>query len=248
MDKHGCVRNPLVASCLLLASCSAETRSLEGVAEREILTRRAKGLESLIAIAESGPLIRLDQVLVVVNGRLVQDLIAATLPVEGDVGGKYRIRLEHATVDFTDGLALVRLVGRGSVRGENLFVDVRLFGGLEIVELDPVSGLLRGRVDLFAVDVSRVSIEGLDRPARGLVNALSKQGLEALGALLPVAIPVRFERQILIPAAGPGEVQIAAAALQLEAKVLDVKAFQDKLWISIGASVATAPPAGVVAK
>src|SRR5213078_357750 len=56
-----------------------------------------------------------------------------------------------------------------------------------------------------------------------------------------IEIPVRFEREVALPAVGPeGGVTIAAAAVPLRLAVVDVEAFRGKLWVSIDGAAGTA--------
>src|SRR5215470_17120573 len=70
--------------------------------EEAVLARQTEGLEALIHAAEKGPLVPFDQILVVVDQSLVQDLLTAATPYERLVAGKYRIRVESASVLFED--------------------------------------------------------------------------------------------------------------------------------------------------
>jgi hypothetical protein len=208
-----------------------------------VLARQRAGLESLLEEARSGPLVPFDRVLVVVDQALVQDLLASAIPYERVIS-RYRIRVTAATVRFEDGFALVRLDGRASLASSPeaaAFAEVSVFGGLDVLDLDPDSGLLRGEVRAIAVDARRVSVMGVGAPkdAEELIEQLGKERLDAFGVLASrLQIPVRLERAVTLPAVGPdGGVRIAAASIPLQVAVKQVRALRGKLWVSIDAQV-----------
>jgi hypothetical protein len=234
----------LLAAALLpaLGSCARDGGTRVSP-EEAVLERQQRGLESLIAAARKGPLIPFQQVLVIVDQKLVQDLLVSATPIERMVAGKYRVRLNSASVQFEDGFALVRLDGRASLASraeKDVFADVSLYGGLDVVELDPSSGVLRGRVKIIAVEAEHVGVLGMDAPVRRLVEDLGRQKVEEFNVLASsLEIPVRLEREITIPEIGPeGEIRIPAATVALRVAVQDVKAFRGKLWVSVGVAVA----------
>ncbi|HVR71210.1 MAG TPA: hypothetical protein VMT87_10235 [Vicinamibacteria bacterium] len=212
-------------------------------ADRAVLQRQRDGLAALLKEAEAGPLVPFDKVLVVVDQALVQDLLVSAMPYERVIA-RYRIRVTGASVRFEDGFALVRLDGRASLAGRSeaaAFADVSVFGGLDVLEVDPESGLLRGEVRVIAVDARRVMVMGVGAPedAEELIEELGHERLDAFGALASrLQIPVRLERAVTLPAVGPeGGVRIAAASIPLQIAVRQVRALRGKLWISIDAAV-----------
>ena len=220
-------------------------------AEQAVLTRRTDGLRKLIAAAENGPLVPFDRVLVVVDQHVVQDVLISAVPWERTVGERYRLQVTGAEVDFEDGFALVRLDGRVSLAAgldTDVFAEAQVFAGLDVVELDPGSGILRGKLSLIAFDAHRVDIFGEGPVREGLVEDFGRQRLEAFADLASsVDIPVRFEKEMEIPAAGPeGPVSIAAATIPIRLALADAKAFRGKLWICVAADAGTpaqaAPP------
>ena len=217
-------------------------------AERAVLKRQLQGLSGLLAATERGPLVSFDKVLVTVDEELVQGILETSLPIEAVVGGRFRVKVTRAKVQFEDGFALVTLEGRASMADrpqEDTFADVLLYGALGIVDLDPVSGTLRGRVTLIAFDARQVGVMGVGaRPAEGLVEDLGREKLEAFAPLLSdVEIPVAVQGGIALPGLNEGGVRIEAASLPLRVAVLDVNAFRRKLWISVDASTTPASPA-----
>jgi hypothetical protein len=216
-------------------------------AEPAVLERQRAALASLLDEAKDGPLVPFDRVLVVVDQALVQDLLASVMPYERVIS-RYRVRVTAASVRFEDGFALVRLDGRASLAASTeaaAFADVSVFGGLDVLALDPESGILRGEVRVIAVDVRRVAVLGLGAPADAeeLIEQLGRERLEAFGALASrLQIPVRLERAVELPAvASDSGVRIAAARIPLRAGVTHVRALRGRLWVSIDASVGAEP-------
>lgn len=224
---------------LALAGCRRDTNA-KITAEEALLDRQRQGLEALIAAAEKGPLIPFSDVLVVVDQGLVQDLLTAATPYERVIQGGFRIRITNASVRFDDGFGLVRLDGRASLARQPeaaAFAEVSVFGGLDIVDLDPASGILRGRLKIIAFEARKVDVLGVGAPAERLVEALGREKLDAFSVLASsIEIPVRLERDITIPAvAGAGGIRIPTARVPLHVAVKDVKAYRGRLWISVGA-------------
>jgi hypothetical protein len=212
-------------------------------AERAVLERQLQGLRGLIAAAEKGPLVPFHNVLAVADEKMVQDLLQAGLPFERVVGGRYRIRVDRGEVHFDDGFGLLRLDGQATLvdAPSAASADVTVFGGLDIVELDPESGLLRGRVKIIALNARRVGVMGVKtRAGERLVEDLGREKLDSFSALASrLEIPVRLERAVQLPAVGPGgEIRIEAATIPLDVGVVDVKAFAGRLWVCVDAKVA----------
>lgn len=213
-------------------------------AEEAVRQRQHAALESLLA--EPGPLVPFERVLVIVDQELVQHLLASAVPYE-QVIGRYRVRVTGASVRFEDGFALVRLDGRASVAegpGAAAFADVSIYGGLDVVEIDPDAGLLRGAVTVIAVDVRRLAVLGLGAPedAASMIEELGRERLEAFSVLASrLEIPVRLERAVTLPGVGPeGGVRIAPAEVPLELGLTQVRALRGKLWVSVHAAVGSA--------
>lgn len=249
----GLVLIGVLAACHSSDGCRRRPRG-RLTAEQAVAAHQRQGLESLVASAARGSLLPGEEVLVVVDQRLVQDVLEASLPYERVIADKYRVRVTAAGVTFDDGYGVVRLEGRASLArsGEaGAFADVSVVGGLDIVELDPRSGILRGSVRIIAVEARRVDVLGVRAPAERLVEDLSREGVESFNVLASsIEIPVRLEREVALPAVGPeGGVRIAAAAIPVRLAVVDVKAFRGKLWVSIdaaaGAEAAAGAPSGV---
>jgi hypothetical protein len=216
--------------------------------EAAVAQRQNEGLKRLLAEAEKGPLVEKGDVLVVVHERMVQEVISSVLPVEQVIAGRYRVRLTEAAVNFEDGLALVRLKGRASLADQDeqyASAELDVAGGLDVVDLDPRNGRLRGQVRIIAVDAQAVDVMGVKTPrqAESLVEDLGRERLEAFSALLAgIEIPVRIQQDVAIPAVSEAGVRIGAASVPLAVAVLDVNAFRGRLWVSVKAAVQGAAP------
>jgi hypothetical protein len=206
--------------------------------EEIVLERQNRALQQLVSVAESGALLNFEQVLVVVDQKLVQDLLSAATPLEGDVGNGFHVRIDSAESTFGDGVALVRLNGLASVAGRSASAAISVYGGLDVVELDRSSGRLRCQVSVYNVEATHSDILGFD--LRRLSQALAEGGLARL--LHFIEIPVRIEDRLEIPAITSGRIRIPSAEVPLQAGVREVKVFGGKLWISVGAVLAPVPP------
>jgi hypothetical protein len=217
-------------------------------AESAVLERRREGLLALVAAAKRGALLPFDKLLVVADERLVAQVIAATLPFEHVIAGRYRVGVSRAEVRFEDGFGLVRLDGEASFvdrPSSDGHADLTVYGGLDVVDLDPDSGVLRGRVKIIAVDARRVNVYGVKASVvEDLVESLGREKLESFSVLASrIEIPVRVEGKVTLPAVGPGEVTIEGATIPVRAAVSDVKAFRGKLWVSVDVATDTTTPA-----
>jgi hypothetical protein len=238
-------RLTLAAAVVLLPACRRQTATS---AEQAVLERKREGLAALTAAARRGSLLSFDKMLVVADEGLVRQVVAATLPFEQVILDRYRIRVSRAEVHFDDGFGLVRLDGEASFADRTEtegHAEVTVFGGLDVVALDPASGVLRGSVKIIAVDARRVNVYGVRSfMVEDLVEQLGRERLDAFSALASaIEIPVRLEGSVTLPAVGPGEVRIEAETVPVRASVADVKAFGGKLWVSVDISTDTATPA-----
>jgi hypothetical protein len=197
--------------------------------EETVLAQQTVALQTLVEAADRGALLNFKQVLVVVDEGLVRDLLRAAMPLEGPVGG-FQVRLESAEVSFGDGLALIHLNGKATHTSSSLAADLRVYGGLEVVGMDPATGLLRCQVQVYGVEADRADVLGIDGPLRGLTEALSHGGLAALLRL--VEIPVRIDDHVTLPALNAKRLHIRAADVPIRAEVAEVKVFGGKLWVT----------------
>jgi hypothetical protein len=229
----------LTAATLTCGGAGCSGRSEPRLSAREAnLERRILGLQAMIADAEGngGRIVRFDHILVVVRQRLVQSVLDAGLPVERTIGGRYRVAAHRAEVLLEDGFAAVRLDGQANLVGrEGVRADLSVHGALDVVDLDPESGVLRGRVKVYAVEARKVEVAGFEAPVAQLVEDLSRERLETFEALLTsLEIPVRVAREITLPRMGPqGGVRIEATSVPVHAVVESVRSFRQRLWITI---------------
>ncbi|HYM80436.1 MAG TPA: hypothetical protein VEY91_03370 [Candidatus Limnocylindria bacterium] len=218
--------------------CRPATRDVSR-AERAVLKRQVEELERLVVLGRSGPLIPFDQALVVIDQSLLQDLLVAVLPYETVVSGRIRIRILEATVSCEDGLALVHLRGRASLKGqpeESAFVEANVYGSLREFDLKREESVLRGRVDVIAFDMRRVKLVDDDHEAvKELLRDVAEIQLGAFrGMDYAFDIPVRLVRDIVLPEfQSEGGIRIPEARVPLQASVTAVTALRQKLWISI---------------
>ena len=196
--------------------------------EETVLAQQTVALRALVDDADHGALLNFKHALVVVDQGLVQDLLRAAMPIEGPVGG-FRVRIESAEASFGDGVALIHLNGKAT--RSSLTADLRVYGGLEVVHMDPASGLLRCQVKVFGVEANRGHVLGSYGPLRGLADALSHGGLAAL--LRFVEIPVRVDDHLTLPAISSKRLRIPEASVPIRAQVAEVKAFGGKLWVAL---------------
>lgn len=215
--------------------------------ERVLLWQRIAGLTALVANAQQGPLFPLTgkQVLVTIDQQVVQSLLRGLVPADYVIARRFRIRIAKASVAFEDGFALVRLDGRASLVGaeDQVFADVAALGDLKIVPPRPDSEALQARINLVAVEVTRLDLVMRAQKAEKLVQELGRQKLEEYAALASsIQIPVRQRYEFKVPGVGaPEVVRIEEARVPLELAVQRVTAFDGKLWVSMTASTGTAP-------
>jgi hypothetical protein len=200
-----------------------------------VLRRQVEELRPLVTAAENGTLLDFAQMLVVVDEDLVQQLLASVVPLEGDVGGGFHVRVDSARASFGDGLALVHLVGEARLVDHAASAPLDVYGGLDSVELDSGTGMLRARLNLFTVDLPGGDALGGAAPARRLTQALAEGGLEAL--LGPIEVPVRIEDRLRLPEVRTPRVRIPGMDVPVEAAVSSLRVFGGKLWVGVRARV-----------
>ncbi len=216
-------------------------------AQAATLLRQNAGLETLLRAAERGPLVPPDDVLVIVDESLVERALQAAIPYERVIGDRFKVRVTGATVRFDDGVALVRLEGTASLAATGEAAAravVSVVGGFDVVDFDPASGVLRGRVQAIGVEARQVAVLGMEAPGRQLVEDIGRERLEAFEALVSrIEIPVRLDREIALPGFGPeGGITIAPATIPVAIALDRLVAYRGKLWIAIKAG-ARAPKA-----
>jgi hypothetical protein len=210
-----------------------------------VLERRIEGARRLLAAARQGPLVPFEQMVAVVDERLIGDLISSVTPYERVVDDTYRVRVDSAAVEFQAGFALVRLDGRASlVRAapDGAFADVSLYSGLDVRGVDPASGVLRARLNIIAFTARRVGLLGMEPPVRRLIEDLTREEISKFDVFnSELEIPVRFDEALKLPRVNAGDeddrVRIPAARIPLRVSVQGVKVIARKLWITIAVAV-----------
>jgi hypothetical protein len=236
---------PAGALALASATLACFAREREPSPEELSLSRQVAGLRELVQAAERGTLVDFEELLIVVDERVVEELVARVVPLEGVVGG-FHVRLDRAHATFRGGLALLNLEGEVRLPERAASATLSVKGGLERAELEPVSGVLRSSVTVFGVDIEHAEVLGTFEPTRRLTEALAGGGLEAL--LGPIEVPVRVADKLALPAVRTRRVSIAAAELPVEAQVSSLAAFGGKLWIGIRSGLRPVPGAPACAK
>jgi hypothetical protein len=210
-------------------------------AEEALLTRRVEGLRTMLSRPPGRSLLDFDQILVVVHQDVVRDLVRATTPFEKAIVDRYRIHVASAEAEFSDGFALVRLVGRAEMIDRPVSAEVEVLGGLEVLGLEE-SGLLRCQVKILAVEAHEANIVGLDESVRDLIESLGRDGLNAL--LSVIDVPVRVEDRLVLPAVNTRRLRVAAAAVPVAARVVEVRVFAERLWVGVAVEVGAATAGG----
>ena len=147
------------------------------------------------------------------------------------------MKIDSADAAFGDGVALVRLTGTASVGGASVGSPVTVFGAIDVVELDPVSGVLQCRVSILGVEAQDAAALGRNDPVGRLTEALTHGGLSLL--LGSLEIPVSIENRVSIPAVESKRLRIAAEDLPLTIAVQQVKVFGGRLWVFVDAALVT---------
>ena len=212
------------------------------VADRALLTRQVEQLRQLVHSAEQGPLFGPDQLVLVVDQRLIRTILAATLPWEIVVRERFRVRVHALECRFEDDLPLLRLdshVAALGELGEQHFAELRLFAELTLTELDPQAGVVRGRLALIAFEVQRLQPVDDNAMAMRLVEELGRLKLEAFLALArSFDLPLRLERQLRFPRVGAegSPVSLPAGRVTLAAETSRVRALGGRLWLALDAT------------
>jgi hypothetical protein len=205
-----------------------------------MLTRQNQALLEMTAVAEKGSLIDFKDILAVVDQSVVQDLLRAVTPMEGDVGKGFHVRIDSAETAFGDGVALVRLSGTASLNDAKASAQVTVLGAIDTVKVDPASGVLRCNVSILGVETPDSSALGWGDPVGRLTEALVHGGLSTL--LGDFEIPVRVEDRLEIPAVDSKRLQIVAEQLPLAVSAQQVRVFGGKLWIYIDVALKPRTP------
>ena len=209
-------------------------------AREALLTRQNSALLELTNDAEGGRLLDFKGILVVVDQALVQNMLSAATPMDAEIGGGFRVRVDSVSATFGDGVALVEMAGTATVGDEPVGARVTVLGSIDAVTIDAASGLLRCNVSILAVEAENAEALGRNDPVGRLTEALTEGGLSVL--LGPLEIPVRLENALDIPAVDSKRLQIAAETLPLTVAARRIKVFGGRLWVFVDAGLAGLTP------
>src|SRR5260221_12489182 len=115
------------------------------------------------------------------------------------------------------------MTGAAGVGAPSVGSQVAVFGGIDVVELDPPSGVLRCRLSILGVEAQNATALGRNDAVDRLTEALTHGGLSLL--LGSFEIPVSVENRLSIPAVESKLLRIASQDLPLPITVTLVKAF-----------------------
>jgi len=146
------------------------------------------------------------------------------------------VKIDSADAAFGDGVALVRMAGTASVGGASVGSQVTVLAAIDVVKLDPISGVLQCGVGILSVEAQDARVLGRNDPVGRLTEALAHGGLSLL--LGSLEIPVSIEDRLSIPAVESKRLAIAAATLPLTIAVRQVKVFGGRLWVFVDAGLA----------
>jgi hypothetical protein len=221
----------------LVACGGADPAARLRVAERDRLRREVAGFKGLEALTNAGLVDRDRGVVVAVSDSLLGELVDAALPVTVTLPGDVTVRLTKASVVFRANVARVGITGALSRASfPRVAALITLDGALDAFAVDSARTLrARVTIDDVAVDAPSGVPGALGPLARSVLQSIVERSLPELSAQLPaVALPVRLDREIRLPAFGPdGVLSIGAVSAPLTVSAHNVVAFNDRLWISL---------------
>lgn len=230
------MRRTLWCGALLVAAACGEPRATrDQIMERRQLRREIAGLHTLAPLLRSGGITDSTVVLVSLSDTLFRALLSAALPVTVPLAAGIVVTLDHATVAFRGNVARIDVLGRATrATFPQLSATVHLLGALDSMVVDPAQ-VLRARLTLDDVDLE--APDGVPG-SRRLLRAIVRQGLPEITAVFPsVAVPVRLDRTVRLPAFGPdGPISVPAAQAEVRVSASRVIAFRDRLWVILKVS------------
>jgi hypothetical protein len=215
-----------------LAGCGEDATARQRRAEARVLKRQIETLREIRDAARERRLVDPRWVAIAVDESAVQMLLAAGLPQETMVGGRFRVRVDAAEVSFRSGTGLVRF--KAEVRDEQRGVQARVVyhGGLDDIVVG-ADGRLRTRALIDNVEVPEAQADGADAPSIArVVDLLAGANLQALQDKIPaLAIPVRLQESVSVDGLHEGPVQFDGGALPVQATVARVLPLSGRLWV-----------------
>jgi hypothetical protein len=201
-------------------------------ANARFLEEQIRGLEALVAKAESGGLETGEQIGIGISEELVKGLLQSSLPREVVLGQRVRLRVESAEVYFRGDRSGLLLRARiSSTDAPNAYAKVELAGALKDFEF--VKGQLLARVSVAHFSVLESSVGNL---AADVIENLVKGNLAAIDAAIPpLVIPVSLEESVKIGGLNEGVVVATPGMLPLAIKVAEVIPVNQRLWVLLDA-------------
>ena len=219
----------------MLAACGPP-EPLDARIERERLMREKAALAARLARNdepehETGAVVS-------VHSALVREILEVALPVEATVD-RFKVTATSAVVDFTSGLALVRLGGTVQwADREDVSADLEILGALQILGISETTGTLLSRVEVLGYETRDMQLGSLAPPVERLLDGLAARPVAELNQLLShVEIPMRLVQAVSLPAIQEEEITIPGAELPLRIGVHDVRVRGDRVWVFLDVEV-----------
>lgn len=235
-----------VAGCLKAPDAVSPDSPL--ASEARLLERQVVSLRQALADSKRGTLFPPDHLAVGVSEAVVQSLVAQALPIERPIASRFMARIDRANVSFAAMQGAVKLEGRiWSLANPSTFAELTLMGGIEGVEIERATGILKAEIALDGFEVKRAAAMGAEADlVTEAARLLGQQGLGALRDLVPpIRIPVGVEQEVDLPGVSEGPILIPAGRLPLEARVSRVLPLAGKLWVMISVTTPGWSPARV---
>jgi hypothetical protein len=217
----------------LAAACRGGQGGRELHARLAVLEREVGGLRGTVARLERGEaLLPEGSVVVSISEELVTQFVTAQLPFVIGVG-RLEVSLNQAEARFA-GSPSVNLTGGIALEGHpSLAGEVKAFGTLANIRVDPVNDMLQADVTIDHVDL--VKVAGVEAFLAGAtVDDLARTVRQEIQGHLPrVQIPVKIEQRIDLPSVTEGPVRIQGATMALSVSVVGVHAGRGVLWVAV---------------
>lgn len=234
---------------VLLASLAGACRpaeppeAVQARAKKLLYEKQIQGLEETLARFRQEPPSK-KRLFVAVDEQVFGEVVGATLPLNVAIKDRLTLRLERAEAYFRYTQGVVLFEGRlASVRRPDLFLSMRLAGGIDRVGLE--NGRLTAHVKLYYFEALG---SGLGDMGRTVIEQLVRDNLSVIEeSIPPVVIPVSVEQGIAIPGLGEGPVSVEPGTLPLSAAVATTLSLDGRLWISIDVAAGPWQPAAQAA-
>ena len=226
---------PLLAATLLALGACHRAEPPEVVRARsrqQFLLKQVAGLHELVAKAERGELVTLDQIAIGINEQVARDLMNAPLPRDITIEKRLLIRIDGVEPLFRGNRAAVVFRARASsLAAPAAFAAIELGGTLDNFQL--TAGTLSARVKVGHFVLLDSSVGSL---GRGLVETLVRNNLGTIEqAIPPVEIPVHIDEAVRIGGGTMGPVTVLPGELPLEIGVAQVIPVGQRLWVMLDA-------------